>query len=105
MNAEREHFRYKCLRRFYDYVNICLFVNIEIKTCGWHIQKTGVVLKTVCCQHCMASVVGRDATSRKFNVFHYAQGLNSINAFVFFLVLLYNIIGTYYPFIIFGQQF
>ena len=29
----------------------CLFVNIEIKTFGWHIQNSGVVLKTTCCQH------------------------------------------------------
>ena len=25
----------------------CLFVNIEIKTFGWHIQNSGVVLKTI----------------------------------------------------------
>ena len=30
-----------------DHVYICLFVNIEIKTVGWHIQQSGVVLKTV----------------------------------------------------------
>ena len=39
------------LTRPYDYVYICLFVNIKIKTFGWHIQKSGVVLKTVCCQY------------------------------------------------------
>ena len=38
------------LLRYYDYVYICLFVNIEIKTLRWHIQKSGVVLKTICCQ-------------------------------------------------------
>ena len=26
---------------------ICLFVNIEIKTLGWHIKQSGVVLKTI----------------------------------------------------------
>ena len=30
-----------------DHVYICLFVNIEIKTVDWHIQQSGVVLKTV----------------------------------------------------------
>ena len=35
------------LPRSYDHVYICLFVNIEIKTVGWHIQQSGVVLKTV----------------------------------------------------------
>ena len=34
------------LPRYYDYVYIFLFVNIEIKTFGWHIQNSGVVLKT-----------------------------------------------------------
>ena len=28
-------------------VYICLFVNIEIRTSGWHIQQSGVVLKTI----------------------------------------------------------
>ena len=31
-------------------VYICLFVNIEVKTLGWHIQQPGVVLKTICFQ-------------------------------------------------------
>ena len=35
------------LPRSNDHVYICLFVNIEIKTVGWHIQQSGVVLKTV----------------------------------------------------------
>ena len=38
------------LKTFYrsnDHVYICLFVNIEIKTVGWHIQQSGLVLKTV----------------------------------------------------------
>ena len=30
-----------------DHVNVCLFVNIEIKTLGWHIQQSGVVLKII----------------------------------------------------------
>ena len=30
-----------------DHVYICLFVNIEIKALGWHIQQSGVVLKTI----------------------------------------------------------
>ena len=30
-----------------DHVYICLFVNIEIKTVGWHNQQSSVVLKTV----------------------------------------------------------
>ena len=37
----------KVLPRSNDHVYICLFVNIEIKTVGWHIQQSGVVLKTV----------------------------------------------------------
>ena len=36
------------LPRSNDYVYICLFVNIKIKTFGWHIQKLNVFLKTVC---------------------------------------------------------
>ena len=32
------------------YFNICSFVNIDIQTFGWHIQKSGVVLKTIWCQ-------------------------------------------------------
>ena len=35
------------LPRSNDHVYICLFVNIGIKTIGWHIQQSGVVLKTV----------------------------------------------------------
>ena len=35
------------LPRSNDHVYICLFVNIEIKTFGWHIQQSGVVLKTI----------------------------------------------------------
>ena len=35
------------LPRSNDHVYICLFVNIEIKTLGWHIQQSGVVLKTI----------------------------------------------------------
>ena len=35
------------LPRSNDHVYICLFVNIEINTLGWHIQQSGVVLKTV----------------------------------------------------------
>ena len=34
------------LPRSNDHVYICLFVNVEIKTSGWHIQQAGVVLKT-----------------------------------------------------------
>ena len=30
-----------------DHVYICLFVNIEVKTVGCHIQQSGVVLKPV----------------------------------------------------------
>ena len=30
-----------------DHVFICLVVNIEIKTVGWHIEQSGLVLKTV----------------------------------------------------------
>ena len=30
-----------------DHLNICLLVNIEIKTLGSHIQQSGVVLKAV----------------------------------------------------------
>ena len=37
--------------RSYGYVYICLFINIEIKTFDWYIQKPDVVLKTICCQH------------------------------------------------------
>ena len=33
------------LPRSNGYVYICLFVNIEIKTYGWHIQKSGVVFE------------------------------------------------------------
>ena len=29
-----------------DHVDIGLFVSVEIKTSGWHIQQSGVVLKT-----------------------------------------------------------
>ena len=39
------------LPRSNGYVYKCLFVNIEIKTFGCHIRKSGVVLKTICCQH------------------------------------------------------
>ena len=39
------------LPRSNDHVYICLFVNIEIKTSGWHIQQSGVVLKTIRYQH------------------------------------------------------
>ena len=35
------------LPRSNDHVYICLFVNIEIKTLGWHIQQSVVVLKTI----------------------------------------------------------
>ena len=35
------------LPRSNDHVYICLFVNIEIKTSGWHIQQSNVVLKTI----------------------------------------------------------
>ena len=38
------------LPRSNGYGYICLFVNIEIKTFCRHIQKSGVVLKTMCCQ-------------------------------------------------------
>ena len=40
----------KGLPRSSDCVYICMFVNIKIKTFGRHIQKSGVVLKTVCWQ-------------------------------------------------------
>ena len=35
------------LPRSNDHVYICLFVNIEIKTLGWHVQQSGVVLKII----------------------------------------------------------
>ena len=35
------------LPRSNGYVLVCLFVNNELKTFGWHIQKSGVVLKTL----------------------------------------------------------
>ena len=35
------------LPRSNDHVYICFFVNIEIKTSGWHIQQSGAVLKTI----------------------------------------------------------
>ena len=38
------------LPRSNGYVYICLFVSIGIKTFWWHIQKSGVVLKIICCQ-------------------------------------------------------
>ena len=50
-----------------------MFVNIEIKTFGWHIQKSGVVWKTIC------SSVGRDAASIKSILFP------SIKSILFFL--------------------
>ena len=39
------------LPRSNDYVYICLLVLIKIKTFGWHIQKSDVILKTICCQY------------------------------------------------------
>ena len=57
-------------RRSNGYVDICLFVNIEIQRFGWHIHKSGVVLKLFVVS--MDSLVGRFATSRR-TFFHYAQ--------------------------------
>ena len=37
----------KQIPRSNDHVYICLFVNIDIKTLGWHIQQSGVVLKSI----------------------------------------------------------
>ena len=69
------------------YVYTCLFVNIEIKTFGWHIQRPGVVLKTFVVS--IASSVGWVVYSKKIHsFFHYAQSSNPINAscFVIFIV-------------------
>ena len=55
------------LPRSNGYVYICLFVNNEIKTFGWHIQKSGVVLKIICCQH--DSSAGRVYADRKYILF------------------------------------
>ena len=38
---------YIVLPRSNDHVYICLFVNIETKTVGWHIQQPSIVLKTI----------------------------------------------------------
>ena len=38
---------YIVLPRSNDHGYICLFVNIEIKTLGWHIQQSGAVLITI----------------------------------------------------------
>ena len=75
--------------RSYGYVYICLFLNIEIKTYGWHIQKSGVVLKALFVIR-MNSSVGRVITSRKSIIFTLCIGSNPINASISSF-LLYNI--------------
>ena len=77
------------------YIYICLFVNIEIKTFGWHIQKSSVDLQLFVV--CMDSSVGRIAASRKSIPFPLCAGSNPMNALIFF--------WSFFPLIMFGQQF
>ena len=42
------------LPRSNDYVYICLFINIEIRTLGWHIQHSGIVFEIYLSSACIA---------------------------------------------------
>ena len=48
------------LQRYNDHVNIWLFVNIEIKILGWHIQQSGVFFKTILSQSSNTTRKGPD---------------------------------------------
>ena len=59
---------------------MAMFINIEIKTFGWHIQVFFWNLFVVC----MDSSVGRVAASINSNLFPFAQGSNPTNASISF---------------------
>ena len=63
------------LPRSNDHVYICLFVNIQIKTSGWYIQQSGVVLKTI--RYQPDSSVGKVLVIRKSNYFPLCAGFES----------------------------
>ena len=82
---------YIVLPRSNDHVYICLFVNIENKTVGWHIQQSGVVLKNCLISSCIAQAVESLAAEHTF-IFPLCAGSNAINAFISFSsFLLYHI--------------
>ena len=81
------------LPRSDDHVYICLFVNIKIKTVGWHIQQSGC-FENCLISSCIAQKIESLATEHTF-IFPLCAGSNPINAFFSFSSFLLYHIFTY----------
>ena len=91
------------LPRSNDNVYICLFVHIEIKTWGWHIQQPGVVFENYLISAYIAQKV-ESLTAENTFIFNCAQvRIPSMLSFFFFVFIasLFHL----YPLSINGKQF
>ena len=91
------------LSRSNDHVYICLFVNIEIKTSGWHIQQSGVVLKTIRYQLVLLSRISRwHQKIHLISIMHRFESYHCPNLFFFIFILSFF---HMYPLRMIGKQF